>query len=60
MIKHKTITIIGGTDGIGQQIARELVATNRVIIVGRSELKGQAFEEKFGTNAHFYKLTYQT
>lgn len=49
----KNIIIIGGTDGIGQALAEQLVDTHHVLIVGRNQQKGKAFVTEHGKNAHF-------
>ncbi|MEM8764977.1 MAG: SDR family NAD(P)-dependent oxidoreductase [Bacteroidota bacterium] len=54
-MNQRTFLIVGGTDGIGRALANILVNQNRVIIVGRSQAKGQAFMEDFGNNAHFFQ-----
>lgn len=52
-MQDKKIIIIGGTDGIGREIAEQLVATNQVLIVGRSAEKGQSFVDSNGASASF-------
>jgi len=52
-MKDKTIVIVGGTDGIGRAIANALVKENTVLIIGRSEQKGESFKEEHGENARF-------
>ncbi|MEM8506283.1 MAG: SDR family NAD(P)-dependent oxidoreductase [Bacteroidota bacterium] len=53
MISGKNILVVGGTDGIGREIANRLVKQNRVLIIGRSKHKGSAFEDYGGANATF-------
>ncbi|MEM9681487.1 MAG: SDR family NAD(P)-dependent oxidoreductase, partial [Bacteroidota bacterium] len=45
--------IVGGTDGIGRALANILAEHNRVIILGRSQIKGQTFLDAFGDNVDF-------
>lgn len=52
-MQDKNILIVGGTDGIGRAMAEHLVATNRVLIVGRSSKKGQLFVDTYGEAASF-------
>lgn len=52
-MRNKTIVIVGGTDGIGRAIANALVKENTVLIIGRSEQKGESFKEEHGENARF-------
>ncbi|MEL6671690.1 MAG: SDR family NAD(P)-dependent oxidoreductase [Bacteroidota bacterium] len=52
-MNNKSILIIGGTDGIGRALANELVRSNKVLIVGRSKEKAQAFKKANPTNGHY-------
>lgn len=52
-MQDKTIVIVGGTDGIGRALANVLVQKNRVLILGRSDQKGQDFVATHGTNASY-------
>ncbi len=52
-MKNKILLIIGGTDGIGKEIAIKVGNDNSVIIVGRSKEKGKRLLEQY-PNWHFY------
>ncbi|MEL7123287.1 MAG: SDR family NAD(P)-dependent oxidoreductase [Bacteroidota bacterium] len=52
-MKNKMLLIIGGTDGIGKEIAIKAGNDNSVIIVGRSKKKGKRLLEQY-PNWHFY------
>ena len=52
-MRNKNVIIVGGTDGIGRTLAKVLVKDNRVLIIGRSEQKGQSFVRQHGENARF-------
>ncbi len=52
-MKNKTLLIVGGTDGIGKEIAIKAGNDNSVIIIGRSEEKGKRLLKKY-PNWHFY------
>lgn len=49
----RKIIVVGGTSGIGRAVADQLVAENSVLIIGRSESKGQKFVARNAPNAHF-------
>lgn len=47
----KTFVIVGGTSGIGLQVAGNLLADgNRVIVLGRDRRKGEAALASFGSS----------
>lgn len=52
-MKDKTLLVVGGTDGIGKEIALKAGNDNTVIIVGRSEAKGNVLLSKY-PNWYFY------
>ncbi|MEO1054084.1 MAG: SDR family NAD(P)-dependent oxidoreductase [Bacteroidota bacterium] len=52
-MKDKTLLVVGGTDGIGKEIALKAGSGNTVIIVGRSEAKGNVLLSKY-PNWYFY------
>lgn len=52
-MSKRTVLIVGGTDGIGRALANALAKQHRVLIVGRSQAKGQSFLNEFAENAHF-------
>jgi len=52
-MKNQHIIIVGGTDGIGRALANHLAAHNKVLIIGRSEQKGQDFLRAFPQTGTF-------
>ena len=46
-MKNKTILIVGGTDGIGKEIALKAGKDNNIIVVGRNKEKGNALITRF-------------
>ncbi|MEM7484164.1 MAG: SDR family NAD(P)-dependent oxidoreductase [Bacteroidota bacterium] len=52
-MKNKTILVVGGTDGIGKEIALKAGSDNTVIIVGRSRDKGNKLLKEY-PNWYFY------
>ena len=54
-LKDKVALITGGTSGIGAETARLFIAEGaRVVISGRSEVKGSELAEKLGKNAFYF------
>ena len=60
MAISKNIIITGGTDGIGLAIAKKLslINENKVIIVGRNDLKGKKVIKDLNL-PNFYNVIYQ-
>jgi len=54
-MNNKTILIVGGTDGIGKEIALKAGTNNKVILVGRSEEKGENLLKQY-VNWSFYSV----
>ncbi len=49
---QRTIVVIGGTSGIGLEIAKEVVARgDRVVLTGREQLRAERIAESVGENA---------
>jgi short-subunit dehydrogenase involved in D-alanine esterification of teichoic acids len=47
-MNNKTVLIIGGTSGIGMELAKALSKTNSVSIVGRNQAVGKRSVKEFG------------
>jgi NAD(P)-dependent dehydrogenase (short-subunit alcohol dehydrogenase family) len=51
-VTQRTIVVIGGTSGIGLEIAKEVVARgDRVVLTGREQLRAERIAESVGENA---------
>ncbi len=51
-MSQRTIVVIGGTSGIGLEIAKEVVARgDRVVLTGREQLRAERIAESVGENA---------
>lgn len=51
-VADKTIVIVGGTSGIGLELARDVVATgDRVVVAGRDETRTQEVARSIGSRA---------